>query len=125
MRYIMKSIMKSIIILFVFCMSQNLYSLEIYRMDSLNFGEVVKGDRRVTLDGIRVYVKGKGSKTVILDIPEEINTSAGRVRIIPRERTIRLNNRGRGYFILRCEIKPTYSRYGRIDDSIDVKVSYK
>ena len=113
---------KTLIMLFLISMTS--YSLEIYRISDLNFGEVVRGDRSVTLKNIKVYVRGESNKKVKVDVPREVSTRAGIVRFYPREEVIRLNNNGRGYFTMKCKLTPRYSEYGDIRDTISFAVKY-
>lgn len=116
--------MKWRILIMLFMISVASYSLEVYRSSDLNFGEVVRGDRAVTLNNVKVYVRGEANRKVKVDVPKEVSTRAGIIRFYPREEIIRLNNNGRGYFTMKCKLTPRYSSYGDIRDTISFRVKY-
>lgn len=117
--------MKSIFLALMIFLSTISYSLDIYRVDKLNFGDVVRGDKEVALKNFKVYVKGIPNEYVRLYLDDEVNTEAGRILFRPKSRVIKLNNNGRGYFVLNCKLKPNYSKYGDIDDHVSFNVKYE
>ena len=113
-----------ILILFLFLGAAS-YSLEVYRVDDLNFGEIVEGDRKVTLTNVRVYVRGEADKSVRLALDNRVATKAGIISFYAKQDVIRLTKNGRGYFVLKCELKPNSKRYGDIRDTISLNVRYE
>lgn len=117
---------KKIILAAMVVFTAPLYALEITKVNSLNFGEVVKGDKYVKLTNVRVYVEGEPGEDVKIYYPERSETDAGELIMNARERTITLSSNGRGRFSLDCKLNLSKSnRAGRINQRIPISVSYK
>ena len=118
--------MKKIILLLMMVFVAPLYGVEIVKMNHLDFGEAVRGDKYVKLSNIRVYVEGEPGESVKISYPESYTTKAGELIITAREGRIRLSSSGRGRFTLDCKLNLNRGKSpGRINEGIPITVSYK
>ncbi len=117
---------KKIIFIFMMVLITPLYALEITKVNRLNFGEVVQGDKYVKLSNVRVYVEGEPGEEVKIYYPERYETDAGELLVTVRERTITLSNGGRGRFSLDCKLNLSRgNKAGKLNQRIPISVSYK
>ena len=116
--------MKKIIMIFVLTIT-TAFSLEIQSIDPLDFGEVVAGDRRVSLRGVKVYVEGEPNRSVKIEVPNRYELDGNEMMIAVKRREIKLDNGGRGKFELNVDLKLQNTReYETLTDRLYVKVSY-
>lgn len=116
--------MKKIIMLFMLTIT-TAFSLEIQDIDPLDFGEVVAGDRRVSLRGVKVYVKGDPNRSVEIVVPKRYELDGNEMTIDVEREEIVLDNGGRGRFRLNVDLKLQNTReYKTLTDRLYVKVRY-
>lgn len=116
--------MKKLIMLFILTVT-TVFSLEIQDIDPLDFGEVVAGDRRVSLRGVKVYVKGDPNRSVVIEVPRRYELDGNEMLIDVERREIKLDNGGRGRFKLNVDLRLQNTRkYETLTDRLYVKVKY-
>lgn len=96
--------MKNLVCLFFIFISINLFSLEVTGIDSLNFGAISKGKRRIhPSKGARIFIKGTPGKVVeaVFEDGMILESKGNKIKIekitFDKEEII-LDKRGKGTF---------------------------
>jgi len=124
--------MKSFIIFIFILISINLFSLEVTRSDTLNFGYISEGKRQIPPHkGARIFIKGIPGKIVEIK-SEDIMTFESNGSVLKLEKIsfdnkeITLDKRGKGVFKVGGVISVVKKRTpGNINKELWVSFKYK